>query len=93
MSHQHEKQHQLLDIVGDVASAVASSPAANRLLGGWTLAITGLAALAKTTAGVMRDHDKPLEQVLKDIKLPPKLDTSWREDIDSEIREKPEKGP
>jgi hypothetical protein len=40
----------------------------------------------------MRDHGKTVDEILRDIKMPRKLDTSFRELTDERVREKPEKG-
>lgn len=72
----------VFDVAGDVAAKVAnmvgvSSP--------WGLALMGVASVLKTSALVMRDSGKSIEEILRDIKMPRRLDMSWRDEIDSKI--------
>lgn len=81
MNGKHTEQ--VLDVLGDVAMTGAQKLGA-------TTSPTGLALLAagtilKTAALAMRDHGKSVDEILHQIRMPRKLDTSWRDDIDRKL--------
>lgn len=77
--------HHVFDLAGDLAVFLG-----HKLPGPASLALTGVAAVLKATALMMRDHQKSVDEIVRDIRMPRKLDTTFRDDIDSRIQEKPE---
>lgn len=82
------------EIIRDVIEVTASAlqTGAHLARGLAVPVLEGLAALARAIEVAMRDHGKSVEEIVHAIKMPRKLDTSSRDDIDERIREKPEKG-
>lgn len=69
-----------LDVAGDVAMRISE-----RIPGPFSLAMMGVAGVLKAAALMMRDHGKSVEEIIHDIKMPRRLDTTWRADIDQKI--------
>jgi hypothetical protein len=82
----HDAAQNVLDIGGTVLTAIG-----NAIGGPWATGMTLAAGVAKAAALMMRDHGKTIDELIADIRRPRPLDTSWREELEQEIRDKPEK--
>lgn len=56
---------------------------------GLTAALQGLAAILRAAEVAMRQHGKSVDDIVRDISLPPQLDTTWRGEVDTAVGKKP----
>ena len=82
MTGKHTEQ--VLDFIGDLAMAGAQRLGATTSPTG--LALLAVSSLLKAAALAMRDGGKSVDEILTGIRMPRKLDTSWRDEIDRQIK-------
>lgn len=84
MSDHDRLMQELLDTLGSAAAASARVAP-----GPWMLVLTGLGALFKIIALRMRNEGHSFEEIIAAIRMPLKVDDTFRVDVDTDIQRKP----
>lgn len=88
MSADSDHRQAALELVASGFQTIASlSPALGQP--GLTAALQGIAAILRAAELAMRNHGKSVDDIVRDISLPKRIDETFRVEVDAEVTRKP----